>query len=141
MIHGKANWRQEIAETAKASRGIAPGPHKVGLTAPHMNLQLQWPMCVHVGLWPTSKALNPSWKMEVSKSAWIKPWNYVDSVWLLPIGIRIRWRNYIEELLASSYMFVYVCLYLVCIFLYILLASSYINTSSYMSGYFAFCWH
>ena len=34
-----------------------------------------------------------------------------------------------EELLASSYMFVYVCLYLICIFLYILFASSYINTS------------
>ena len=34
-----------IVEIAKASRGIAPGPHKGGgrLTAPHMNPQLQWP--------------------------------------------------------------------------------------------------
>ena len=41
---------------------------------------------------------------------------YVDSVWSLPIGIRIRWTNSMEELLASSYMFGYLCLYLILIF-------------------------
>ena len=35
-------------------------------------------------------------------------------------------------------MFVYVCLYVICMFLYILLVSSYIYTSSYMFVYFVF---
>ena len=43
-----------------------------------------------------------------------------------------------EELLASSYMFGYLCLYLIFISFYILLASSYIYTSSYMFVYFVF---
>ena len=29
---------------------------------------------MHVGLWPTAIKLNPLWKTEVNKSAWIKPW-------------------------------------------------------------------
>ena len=29
---------------------------------------------MHVGLWPMTIILNPSWKTEVRKSAWIKPW-------------------------------------------------------------------
>ena len=31
-------------------------------------------MLTHNGLWPTTIKLNPSWKTEISKSAWIKPW-------------------------------------------------------------------
>ena len=27
-----------------------------------------------IGLWPTCIKLNPSWKAEISNSAWIKPW-------------------------------------------------------------------
>ena len=41
---------------------------------------------------------------------------YVYSVWLLPIGIKIRWTNSMEKLLALSYMFGYLCLYLIFIF-------------------------
>ena len=57
---------------------------------------------------------------------------YVYSVWLLPIGIKIRWTNSMEKLLTSSYMFGYLCLYLIFIFFYILFASSFIYTSSYI---------
>ena len=43
--------------------------------APHRNPQVQgYNMLTHSWLWPTGIKLNPSWKMEVSKSAWIKPW-------------------------------------------------------------------
>ena len=75
MIHGKAIWKPGIGETSKASRGSAPEPHKAGFAAPHMNLQLQEViLLMHIGLWPTSVKLNPSWKSEVSRSAWINPW-------------------------------------------------------------------
>ena len=43
-----------------------------------------------------------------------------------------------EKLLASSYMYGYLCLYLIFISFYILLASSYIYTSSYMFVCFVF---
>ena len=31
-------------------------------------------MLTHIGLWPRAIKLNPLWKTELSKSAWIKPW-------------------------------------------------------------------
>ena len=48
MMHGKAIW-------------------KPGSPAARVNV------LKHVGLWPTAIKLNPLWKMELSKSAWIKP--------------------------------------------------------------------
>ena len=57
---------------------------------------------------------------------------YVYSVWLLPIGIKIRWTNSMEKLLTSSYMFGYLCLYLIFIFFLYL-----IGLISYM--YVIFC--
>ena len=44
----------------------------------HLNSQsfqeLMANVLMHVGLWPITIILNPSWKTEVRKSAWIKPW-------------------------------------------------------------------
>ena len=41
----------------------------------HMKCQLQGAnMLTHIGLWAMAIKLNPSWKMEVSKSTWINPW-------------------------------------------------------------------
>ena len=49
MMYEKAIRKHGIGKIANASRDIAPGPHKGGegkmLAAPHMNPQLQWPMC------------------------------------------------------------------------------------------------
>ena len=49
----------------------------LGSLEPHKKGRLQhpkWtPSCIHVGLWPMAIKLNPLWKTEVSKSAWIKP--------------------------------------------------------------------
>ena len=74
MMHGKAIWKLGINEIAKASRDIAPDPYKRVFAAPHMNDQLQGAsMLMYVGVWPMTIKLNPSWKTEVSKSAWIKP--------------------------------------------------------------------
>ena len=69
-MHGKAIWKPRLGEIAKASRGIAPGPHKRGFTAPHMIPHLQGSnMLTDVVLWTSTIKLNPSWKTEVSKSA------------------------------------------------------------------------
>ena len=38
MMHGKAIWKPEVDEITKASRGIAPGPHKGGLHHPAWTL-------------------------------------------------------------------------------------------------------
>ena len=47
-------------------------------TAPHTNPQLQGAnVLTHVELWPVNMKLNPSWKMEVSKSAWINIYIYI----------------------------------------------------------------
>ena len=45
-----------------------------GFTPPHMNLQLQGVLVLTHVIAIIIK-LNPSWKIEVSKSAWIKPWS------------------------------------------------------------------
>ena len=76
MMHGKAIWKLGIGEIAKASSDILPWTPQAGFTAPQMNTQLQGSneLMHHVGLWPMVIKLNPSWKREVSKSAWIKPW-------------------------------------------------------------------
>ena len=37
MIHRKSIWKPGIGKIAKVCRGIAPGPHKGGLTVPHMS--------------------------------------------------------------------------------------------------------
>ena len=73
-----------------------------GLIAPHMNTPAAWAnMLKYVGLWPMAIKLNPLWKTEVSKSAWIKfciNWNYW--TWkeictritiLYPMCIQCRW--------------------------------------------------
>ena len=64
IMHGTAIWKPRISKIAKASRGSAPYEH----SAARAN------MVTFVGLWPTAIKLNPSWKTDVSKSAWIKPW-------------------------------------------------------------------
>ena len=62
-----------LSKIAKASMGISPGPQ--GFTAPHMNPQLPGStVLMHIVSWPMTIKLNPSWKTEVSKCAWIKPW-------------------------------------------------------------------
>ena len=40
-MHSKAILKPGISEIAKVFRHIVPGPHKEGLTEPHMNPQLQ----------------------------------------------------------------------------------------------------
>ena len=62
-----------LSKIAKASRGISSGPQ--GFTAPHMNPQLQGStVLMHIVSWSMTIKLNPSWKTEVSKCAWKKPW-------------------------------------------------------------------
>ena len=72
MMHGKAFWKSGIDEIAKASRDIASGPHKGAYSAPYEIPAARANVLTYVGLWSTAIKLNPSWKMEVSKSAWIK---------------------------------------------------------------------
>ena len=43
------------------------------LTVPPLNKAARVNVLPHVGLWPTYIKLNPSWKTEFGKSAWIKP--------------------------------------------------------------------
>ena len=46
-----------------------------GFIVPQMSFQLQRAnMLTHIELWPTAIKLNPSWKTEVRKSTWTKPW-------------------------------------------------------------------
>ena len=45
-------------------------------------------MLTYDGLWPTAIKLNPLWKTEVSKSAWIKP-----CLWTQKIKILKKWNN------------------------------------------------
>ena len=72
MMHGKAFWKSGIDEIAKASRDIASRPHKGAYSAPYEIPAARANVLTYVGLWSTAIKLNPSWKMEVSKSAWIK---------------------------------------------------------------------
>ena len=72
MLHGKAIWKPGIAEIVKATRGFAPGPHKWDLQYLLEHEAARANVLTHVGLWPMIIKLNSSWKMEVSKSAWIK---------------------------------------------------------------------
>ena len=66
MMHGKAIWNPGIAEIAK---GELTGDLKHPLKPPASRANA----LTYVGLWPMAIKLNPSWKTEVSKSAWIKP--------------------------------------------------------------------
>ena len=69
MMLGKAIWKLGIAEIAKAYRQIGKDP---GPTAAKTNV------LAHVGLWPMTIKLYPSWKTEASQSAWINPWFLVN---------------------------------------------------------------
>ena len=53
-----------------ASRSTASGPHKEGLQHPWLQGSN---ILMHVVVWPMAIKVNPSWKMKVRKSAWIKP--------------------------------------------------------------------
>ena len=64
--HGKAVWKPGITETAK--------PHKGNLQCSLEPKAAGANVLTHVGLWPMTIKLKPSWKLEISKSAWIKPW-------------------------------------------------------------------
>ena len=70
MIHGKAIWKPGIGEIAKASRD----PTKRAYSAPYEPPVAIPNVLMHVRLYATAIKLNPSWKTEVNKSAWIKPW-------------------------------------------------------------------
>ena len=63
MMHGKAIWKVGISEIAKSSTD----------SAPYEPIAARANVVTYVGLWPTAIKLNPSWKTEVSRSAWIKP--------------------------------------------------------------------
>ena len=57
-------------------QGHCPWTPQGGLTAPHMNPPAASAnVLTYIGLWSMTIKLNPSWKTEVNKSAWIKPWN------------------------------------------------------------------
>ena len=91
-MHGKAIWKPELDEIAKASRGIAPGTYKVGFTVPYMNPQLQESnVLMHIVLQPMAIKLNPSWKMEVSKGAWTKPWKYQNTMLKINNKCCVHW--------------------------------------------------
>ena len=73
-MHRKAIWKPGIGEIPNVSRGIAPGPHKVGLHHPYEPPAAKANVLAYVRLCPTGIKLNPSWNSEISKNAWIKPW-------------------------------------------------------------------
>ena len=62
-MYKKAIWKPEIREIA--------------YSAPYESLAARTNMLAYIGLCPTTIKLNPSWKTEVSKSAWIKPWKHL----------------------------------------------------------------
>lgn len=75
MMHGKTIWKLGTSEIAKASRGIPHWTQQEKFTALHMDTQLQGAnVLMHAGIWPMTIEPNPSWKTEVTKSAWIKPY-------------------------------------------------------------------
>ena len=62
MKQEKAIWEPGIDEITKTSTpNISPQQHGANVVT-------------HVRLWPIAVKINLSWKTEVSKSAWIKPW-------------------------------------------------------------------
>ena len=69
----KAIWKTGFGEIAKASRGIAPAPHKEEgiLQRPFEPPSARTNALMYIGLCPTATKLNPPWKTEVSKNAWI----------------------------------------------------------------------
>ena len=71
-------------KNSQSFQGHCPWTRQGGFTALHMNPQLQVANVLpHVGLLPTVIKLNPSWKTEVSKSAWIKPCQWLrQSNWI-----------------------------------------------------------
>ena len=66
MMHGKAIWKSGIGETAKAPRGIAPGPYRGTYSTPYELPAAGANMLTYVGLWAMA--------IKRSNSAWIKPW-------------------------------------------------------------------
>ena len=104
MKHGKAIWKPGIAEIVKASRDFAHEPHKGGSPLPPF---LEPPaarayLLTHVELCPTAIKLNPSWKTEVNKSAWIKPWLSIDFSWMFWLFICILLSSNIFTINFSS---------------------------------------
>ena len=63
-----------------------------GFTVLHMNPQLQESnVLMHVVSWPMAIKLNPSWKTEVSKGAWIKPWKYQNTMLKINNKCCVHW--------------------------------------------------
>ena len=60
---------------SQSFQGHCLGPHKGGLQHPYEPPVAMFNMLTHVRLWPRAIKLSSSWKTEVSKSAWIKPWS------------------------------------------------------------------
>ena len=52
MMHGKVIWKRGVGELAKASRGIAPGPHKGAYSAPFEPPVGMANLLKHIGFWP-----------------------------------------------------------------------------------------
>ena len=78
-MHGKAIWKLEISEIVKTFSSIAPGLHKRDLQR-----HIWAPGCKD-----QRPDAHPSWKTEVSKSAWIKPCT----------GNAVEWACIIAEIL------------------------------------------
>ena len=75
MMHGKAIWKPGVGEITKAFRDIALDHIRGTYSIPYEPPVAMFNMLTHVRLWPRAVKLSPSWKMEVSKTAWIKPWS------------------------------------------------------------------
>ena len=78
-MHGKAIWKPEITEITTSGATLEPRAARIN-------------MLMHFMLWPMAIKLNSSWKMEVSKSAWIKPW-----IWQHKISF--SYKNQLDNLL------------------------------------------
>ena len=74
MMHGKAIWKIRFGDIAKASKDCPWTPQRPHYSAPYEPPAEGANVLMRVGSWPMVIKLNPSWKTEVSKSAWIKPW-------------------------------------------------------------------
>ena len=117
MMHGKAIWKPEICEMAKASRDIAPGPHKGGLQQPIWTPAARVNVLMHVGLWPRVIKQNPSRKLEVIKRAWIKPWYTYTYVYICIKVILVY---------IAYYTDIYISIYIIYMYIYFIIASTFL---------------
>ena len=105
-MHGKVIWKPRIAEIVKAPRDVAPeslkGKGGGGLQCTLEPLAARVNMLMHVALWPTAIKLNPSWKTEINKSAWVKPWSCICFGWVINL-FRFYMMFFLPKMVISSY--------------------------------------